>query len=57
MACGTCEAKKMALELDAMYTCGAWEHVSYPMKEDLDGGGSNEIGVALVRHKARGRFC
>ena len=26
-------------------------------KEDSDGGGNNEIGVALVAHEARGRFC
>ena len=46
----------MAHELDAVYTSGTWEHVTYPMKEDLDGGGSNEIGVALVGHEAHGRF-
>ena len=68
MVCGTRDAAETARELDAVYTSDTWEHVSYPMKlilfrkcrskkEDSDGGGSNEIGVALVGHEAPGRFC
>ena len=68
VARGTREVAETVHELDAMYTGGVWEHVSYPMKpilfrkcrsekEDSDGGGNNEISVALVAHEAHGRFC